>query len=165
MFNPLAPMSEKALKSMIEEGHIYFVRQTFNRAKDPFDEGIKGYYLFCHYKTETLAKEHYDALRSDPNRFLYNWQNEAHKLKLLSAASHPAGYKLYTNTFIPDWEKHITNRMKQKVRAYINKQGWRPSREEGVDISFYPHFGEVMVTLRFRRQEVKIKFEEIEKQY
>jgi hypothetical protein len=66
---------------------------------------------------------------------------------------------------MPDWEAHITDRMKRKVRAYINKQGWRPSKEEGVDISFYPHFGEVMVSLRFRRQQVKIKFEEIEKMF
>lgn len=165
MFNPLALMSEKALKSMVAEGHRFFVRQSFNRARDPFDEGIKGYYLFCHYKEESLAKEHYDALKDDPNRYLYYWEKEEHQKKLHAAASAPPGYKLYTNTFMPDWENHLTDKMKRKVRAYINQQGWRPGREDGIDISFYPYFGEVMVTLRFRRQQVKIKFEEIEKMF
>jgi hypothetical protein len=163
MFNPLAPFDDKALEGFIKDGHRFFVRQTFNRAKDHFDEGIKGYFLFCHYKDEGPAKEHYDALKHDPYRFLYDWQKETDRKKLLLAASRPEGYKIFTNTFMPDWEHHITNRIKQKVRAYIISQGWKPDNEEGVAISFYPHFGEVMIILKFRRQELRVKFEVIEK--
>jgi hypothetical protein len=163
MFNPLAPMSQEALLSMVEDGNRYFVRQTFSRARVPFDEGIKGCYLFCHYKEYSHAKEHFDALNTDTERFLYDWEIEEHRKKLEIAASAPPGYRIYTNTFVPDWERHLTDKVKRSVRAYINKQGWKPGREEGVDISFYPHFGEVMIILRFKRQEVRINFEEIEK--
>jgi hypothetical protein len=163
MFNPLAPWTEEALKGFVEEGHRYFVRQTFNRAKGSFDEGIKGYYLFCHYKEHAQAKEHYDALKNDLNRFLYDWENEEHRKKLEIAAKRPPGYKLFSNTFMPDWELHITDRIKKMIRLYIQREGWYPKKEEGVDISFYPYFGQVMITLKFRGQEAKVAFEDIEK--
>ena len=62
---------------------------------------------------------------------------------------------------MPDWERHITNRMKQKIRAFIAGKGWKPDGN-GVLIDFYPHFGEVMITLRFRDQKLSVKLEEVE---
>jgi hypothetical protein len=106
-----------------------------------------------------------DALADDPHRFLYDWQEPAHREKLTVAASRPTGYEIYSNTFMPDWERHITNRLKQKIRAFIQGNGWKPGGEDGVLIDFYPHFGEVMVTLRFRDQKLSVKLEEIEKRY
>jgi hypothetical protein len=162
MFNPLAIWTEEVLKGLIEEGQRYFIRQTFSRAKGAFDEGIKGYYLICHYKDYAPAKEHYDALKNDANRFLYDWEDEEHKKKLGVAASRPPGYKIYSNTFMPDWERHITERIKKKIRLYIQRKGWYPKKEEGVDISFYPYFGRVMITLKFRGQQASVAFDDIE---
>jgi hypothetical protein len=163
MFNPLAPWNEAALEGFIKAGMRYFVRQTFNRAKNPFDENIKGYFLFCHYQDYAPAKEHFDAITDDPNRFLYDWEEPEHRAKLQIAASHSPGYKLYTNTFMPKWEQHLTPRIKQKIRAYMTLKGWKPRREEGVQVSFFPHFGEVMINLKFGRQQLRVKFEDIEK--
>jgi len=162
MFNPLAPWTEKALDGFIREGKKYFVRQTFHRAKHPFDKDVKGCFLLCHYDSYALAKEHYDALKDDAYRFLYQWDRDDHQHKLQRAASRPAGYKIYSNTFMPDWERHVTKQLKQKIRAFIKEKGWNPAREEGVQIDFYPHFGEVMITLRFREQKLSVKLEEIE---
>ena len=150
---------------MVAEGHRYFVRQTFNRARDHFDEGIKGYFLFCHYKEYLPAKEHYEALVQDTHRFLYDWENEEHRKKLTIAAGQPPGYKLYSNTFINGWERLLTNRIKQKIRTYIQRQGWIPKSSETVSTRFYPHFGEVMIALRFRQKELSVTFEEIEKMF
>ena len=163
MFNPLALFDQEALNGFINEGKKYFVRQTFNRARDHFDEGIKGYFLFCHYNDYFRAKEHYDAISKDPNRFLYDWEKPEHKERLTIAAAKPEGFKIYTNTFMPDWERHVTNRIKEKVRAYVRKLGWKPDRGESVNPVFYPHFGEVYVSLRLKGREVRVKFEEIEK--
>ena len=163
MYNPFALWTEEALNSFVEEGHRYFVRQTFNRGKDAFDENNKGCFLFCHYTDYTNAKEHFDALKNDVHRFLYDWEDEDHKKKLRMAASQPQGYKIYTNTFMPDWEKHITDRIKQKIRTYIQRKGWRPTREQGVQIAFFPHFGEVMIALKFLGREVHVPFDDIEK--
>jgi len=163
MFNPLAIWTEDVLRGLIEEGHGYFVRQTFERARTPFDDSMKGYYLICHYKEATSAREHFDALKKDPHRYFYDWRDEEHRSRLEAAARGPEGYKIYSNTFMPNWEQHITKRIKKNIRLYIQKKGWYPKKEEGVDISFYPYFGKVMITLKFRGQQVSVAFDDIEK--
>ena len=158
----MAPFDKKALAGFLKEGHRFFVRQSFNRARDPFDEGTRAWLLICHYRDEGPAREHYEALK-DPYRFLYDWENEAHRRRLEQAASGPPGYRIYTNTFMPDWERHITKRIQQKIGAWLKAKGWSPDRNDPVQTYFYPHFGEVMIGIKFRRQELRVKFEEIEK--
>jgi hypothetical protein len=165
MFNPLAIWTEKALEGFVGEGKRYFVRQSFERARKSFGDEDKSYFLFCHYQVYSQAREHFDALFDDPFRFLYDWEIEDHRQRLLLAANQPPGYEIYSNTFMPDWERHITSRLKQKIKAFIQSHGWKPGREDGVLIDFYPHFGEVMVTLRFRKQKLSVKLEEIEKRF
>lgn len=163
MFNPLAPFDEAALEGFLKAGNRYFVRQSFPRARDHFDEGIRGYFLFCHYENYFLAKEHFDALPHDPYRYLYDWETETDRNKLLIAARKPEGFRIYTNTFMPDWERHLTSRLHQKIRGYVNRLGWKPKKGEAIQPQFYPHFGEVYVRLAFGSREVRVKFEEIEK--
>ncbi len=165
MFNPLALFDERALEGFVREGHRYFVRQTFERGRDPFDRTCRGVFLFCHYKDLPKAKEHYDVLAGDRNRFLYDWEDPLHRKKLITAAAGDHGYKIFSNTLVPDWEQHITDRVKAKIRAYIMRLGWKPAREEAVIPVLYPHFGEICVSLRFRKQEVRVTFEELEKAF
>ena len=163
MFLPFARFDEAALEGFLKEGQRYFVRQDFPRARSAFDEGIRGYFLLCHYADYFRAKEHFDTLVQDPFRFLYDWEEEEHRKKLLVAASSPKGYRIYTNTFLPDWERHLTTRIHQKIRAYVKSLGWKPRSGEGVEPVFYPHFGEVYIRLKMGKREVRVKFEEIEK--
>lgn len=163
MFNPFAPFTEKALGGMIAAGHRYFVRQCFPRGRDHFEEGIRACFLLCHYKDYAPAKEHLDAICNDRYRFLYDWEDPTHQGKLLTAAAGVDGYKIFTNTFLPDWERQVTPRIHQKIAAYLRQQGWKLDRNETVTTYFYPHFGEVMIGIKFRRRELRVKFEEIEK--
>src|SRR5689334_19256398 len=102
MFNPFYPFNSRLLNAFVAKGRKYFVRQTFNRAKDHFDEGIKGYYFFSHYDNLAEAQEHYDAIAHDPNRFLYDWNDIEHRSKLEIAASALPQYKIYTGVFKSD---------------------------------------------------------------
>lgn len=163
MFNPLAPLTTEALEALVKGGNRFFVRQSFARARQPFDEGIRGYFLFCHYENFFKAKEHLEVLSEDPYRRLYDWEDEEDRKRLLLAASGPPGYRIFTNTFAPDWERHLTDRIHQKIRAYVRQLGWKPARGESVQPQFYPHFGEVCVSLKLGSREVRVKFEEIEK--
>ena len=162
MFNPLAPWTGKALEGFLREGKRYFVRQRFDRAKNVLDQDTKVCLLLSHYESYPQAKEHFDALQDDMHRFLYDAEIPEHLHRLQKAAEPPEGYKVFTNTFMPDWERHITRRIRQKIMAYIDGKGWKPVRNETVLIDFYPHFGEVMLTLRFREQKLSIKLAEIE---
>ncbi len=163
MFNPFFPFSMQLLNAFIVQNKKFFVRQTFDRGKNPFDDDIKGYFMVSHYDDKTAAATHFDALKGDPNRFLYNWNNQEHQEKLKIAAGSPKGYKIYSSVFQKDWEKHITDKTKAKIRMYVAGLGWRPSRNDGLTTDFYLTFGEVYIRLKYKGHVEKIKFEEIEK--
>lgn len=57
---------------MLEKEVQYFVRSTYLRAKNLTDENIKGYFMISHYHDKAGAERHYNAIRNDLNRFLYD---------------------------------------------------------------------------------------------
>lgn len=163
MFNLLAKFDNRTLDGLLTQGHRYFVRQTFEKGREVFDITTKAHFLICHYKDPAKAKEHYDVLTDDPARFLYDWDAPEHQQRLRMAAEQPAGYKIFSNTFMENWEDHITDRFRAKIRGYIdNDLGWKPSRKDTVRFDFFPRFGEPYATLRFKKQAVEVSFEEID---
>jgi hypothetical protein len=163
MFNPFCIFSLPLLNSFIQNGKTYFVRQIFNRAKDAFHGDIKASFLFSQYNNLATAQDHFGAISYDPNRFLYNWEDLSHRDRLHFAASNPAGYKIYANVFQKDWERLVTDRMREKVRFYVKGLGWKPDRDENVTTNFEVQFGELFIRLKYGNREAKVKFEEIEK--
>jgi hypothetical protein len=162
MFNPFYPFTQQVLDAFVNKGKKYFVRQTFNRGKGHFDEGIKGYFIFSHYDNLTTAQDHFGAISYDPNRFLYEWDNPEHQEKLKVAASGLKEYKVYANLFKPDWERGINDRIKEKVRSYVSKLGWSPKSGEMVATSYEVRFGELYMVLKYRGRTAKVKFDEVE---
>ena len=165
MFNPLALFSERLLEALVQAGKLYFVRQTYPRGREPFNEEQKGAFLITHYAEMGPAATHYDAIAHDTGRYLYRWDKEADREKLKRAASQPSGYSIYAGVFLKDWEKNITDRVKNCIRYYVAAQGWKPGRNEIVQPDFYLEFGELHVKIKFRNLERKLKFDEIEKPF
>lgn len=163
MFNPFHPFTIALLEAYVNAGKRYFVRQRFDRAKTPHDEGIKGCFLISHYELFTTAQDHLGAIAYDPFRFLYDWEDISHREKLRLAASLPEGYRIYSPVFRPDWEKGISDRMKEKARRYVAELGWAPKAGEMVNTNYEVQFGELFVRLSYKGRQVKVKFEEIEK--
>lgn len=162
MFNPFHPFTSPLLDAFIKHGKRYFVRQTFKRGIPPMDDSVKGAYLISHYEDLHTAQTHFDAIASDPNRFLYDWSNAEHQEKLKVAAASPEGYKVYSSVFEKDWERRITDPMEKAIRLYVAGLGWRPSRAEGLNTDFYQTFGELYIKLKCKGREVKVPFKEIE---
>ena len=163
MFNPFALLSKPLLDAFVQSGKKFFVRQQFDRARDHFHEDVKGYFIITHYAEKGHAEHHYGAISEDPFRFLYDWQDADHQNKLRIASSQPTGYKIYSSVFNHDWQKHITNPLKQKFRNYVEgKLGWNPAVVETVGFDIYVNYGELYARLKLRTQEVRVKLEEIE---
>ena len=163
MFNPMAILTPELLQAFVQKGHRFFVRQHYPRGRAAFDTATKAAFLICPYDNYFLAKEHFDALSTDPYRYLYHWEEVADRGKLEVAAAQPAGYRVYGNAFVDNWEQHLTDRLRGKIRAYVKSLGWKPKGGESVEPVFYPHFGEVFVRLKLGSREVRVNFEEIEK--
>lgn len=162
-FNPYCILTKQLLEAFAKSGKRYFVRQTFKRGRDYFNSDVKEYFLICHYAHADEAIAHFNALTADGNRFLYDWEIPEHRSRLYIAAQHPRGYKIYANVFEKNWLRHITNRLKYRVRRYIDSTlQWRPSNSDTVECQFYSEFGETYAMIKLRNQEVRLKLEDIE---
>lgn len=143
---------------MVAAGHRFFVRQqAFRNRRD------KRHFLICHYNAYARAKEHFDVLADDPYRRLYCWEEEEDREKLRTAATQPEGFMIYTNTFVPDWEKQLTRPVKEKIKSYLKTLGWKGGKKESITPQFFPYFGEIYVSLRLKSGEVRVRWDEIER--
>ena len=162
MHNPFSLYSERLLNALLNAGHKYFVRQTYKRGLDHFDEQQKGAFLISHYNELNKATIHYEALVKDGNRFLYDIEKPEHIEKLRIASKQPEGYKIYSPLLTQEWTP--SNDMRQKIRRYIDyKLKWRPSREETVATNLFIEFGELFITLKLRSYNEKVPLSDIER--
>jgi hypothetical protein len=163
MFNPFYPFTKQLLDAFVQRDRRYFVRQSFDRGKGAFDEGIKGYFLFSYYDNLTTAQDHFGAISHDPNRFLYDWENPEHRQKLETAASGLKEYKVFASVLRPDYEKGLTDTIKKRIRGYVSSRlGWYPKGSDTLDTNFELQFGELYIRLKYGGRQAKVKFEEIE---
>ena len=104
MHNPLVLFSTDLLNSFIKAGHKFFVRQTYKRGIDHFDDTQKGAYLISHYNDINKATMHFEALKFDGNRYLYDISKEEDLQRLKIAAQQPNGYKIYSALLQQAWK-------------------------------------------------------------
>jgi len=162
MFNPLCLFISELLAAFVSSGQKYFVRQTFSRGLDANDKTIRAF-LFSHYSDYGQAYEHFEAIAKDGNRFLYRWSEPDDRKRLKLAASQPSGFRIYASVVMPGWEGKAEKALKVKVRNYMERKNlWHPGRKDEVTFELYPHFGEVFVRMRFRKQEIKVSLVEVE---
>lgn len=165
MFNPVYPFTQEVLKATVDRGCLYFVRNAWPNAFDHFNENIKGTFIITHYNDKGKALAHFNSISNDPYRFLYDWNEPEHKEKLKIAASGPEGYKVYSSYFVDDYKKRITNPLKDKINSYMYRHtNWKPSKGETVAVDFFLQFGVLFITMSYAGQQLKVKFEDIEKQ-
>jgi hypothetical protein len=162
MYNPFGLLSMRLLQALLKSGNRYFVRQTYKRGLDQFDETQRGAFLFTHYTDAGRAQMHYDALALDPNRFLYDSTDAEHYNKLEIAAHQPLGFRIYSPLLEKEWKP--TEAMNEKIRKYIAANfTWTPGRNDKVKADLFSQVGELFVNLKYRVHEVKVPLADIEK--
>ena len=90
MFHPFYLLTNDLLPALIEKGKNFFVRQTYNGIIKTGDM-TERQFIFSHYPNISLALDHFGAIENDRFRYVYDWNNEEHRKKLLIAASQPSG--------------------------------------------------------------------------
>ena len=166
MFNPLYILTIDVLEATVKRGCTYFVRNNYPNAFDHFDDKNKASFVITHYDDKAKAQAHYNAIPYDQYRFFYDWANPKHQEKLKTAATQPAGYKIYSTYFYPDYKKKITPILKEKINKYMYRHtNWKPKKGETVNLDFYLQFGALYATMKYSGMELKVKFEDIEAQH
>lgn len=162
MHNPFQLYSPQLLHALLKAGHKYFVRQTYSRGLAHFNEEQKGAFLISHYSDKSKAQIHFEALKNDGNRFLYDTFEKGHLEKLQTAATQPTGYKIYAPLLLQQWKP--SDIMAGKVKIYIDhKLKWRAGRGDTVKTNLFIQFGEIFIALKLGIHEVKIPLSEIER--
>ncbi|HEX8277590.1 MAG TPA: hypothetical protein VF540_02815, partial [Segetibacter sp.] len=63
------PFTKDVLEATVKKGCVHFVRNTYDKVFDHFNENIKGYYLITHYNDLAKATAHYNSTSNDSRRF------------------------------------------------------------------------------------------------
>ena len=128
MYNPLMLFTKMALDHLLQEGYLYFIRQSYPRGVDP---GVKEAFIITPHTKREVAYDHFEKIKDDPRKWLYildpnSPNHEAEHNKLLTASIQPEGYRVFFNQMTSaDWlppphlQMSITNYIK-------NVLGWRP---------------------------------------
>lgn len=163
MYNPLCLFTEPLLDAFVKADKKYFVRQSYPRGATLIDKDIKGYFLISHYSNLHEAGQHFEAIKADQYRYIYDWNKEEDQKRLRVAIAQPEGYKIFAAVIMPDWKKRAEKVLEKKMRHYIDhKLKWHPGRNDTVDFDLYPNFGEVFVTIKLRRQQIKVSLADVE---
>ncbi len=157
MYNPLALLDKVVLDGLISAGHAYFVRQTYARGNDP---RMKEVLLLSPYLSKTAALAHYEAIASDPRRYLYIL--EEHE-RLYRAATQPPGYLVYV-ALLKERTWQPSYALGAKIKRYITSEaGWKPERKDEVQASLFIQFGELFINLKLNQEEINVPLSDIEK--
>lgn len=163
MFNLLYPFTKDVLTATVKRGGLWFVRNTLQPLITD-DKEIKPGFLITHYNDEARASTHFDITSEDPHRYLYKWADKESMKKLELAASQPAGYRIFSAYFFPDYKKRISKQYKEKINRYMyTHTDWKPAGSQTVHVDLYLQFGHMYLHLKFEGEELKIKFADIEK--
>lgn len=162
MHNPLALFSPQMLKVMIDMGFTIFVRQSYPRGKDHFNNEIKEALLITPYRDIGLANQHFQYIRFDKRKYIYQVHHAEELQKLHKAVSQPEGYRVYIDKIAAkEWK--APPQMKTKVANYIRlNTKWK--RQDGdIGINLFLHYGDLMLRISNGSEEIKILLSEIER--
>ena len=165
MLNPYTLLTPEILAAMLRQP-MYFVRQQYVRGKFLYDTGEPTSLLLTHYARHDVDKEradrHMRLLMKDPYRFLYDSRDPAHLQKLQTAASQPAGYRVYINLLPKEWKAGAA--LKWKISRYVREKlpWWSYSPADKLKVTLKERYGELFIALLWKGQQTEVLLEEIE---
>jgi hypothetical protein len=159
-------MKEVYLNKLLALKKNFLVAQTFNRAKDPFEEEPYTDLLLTDYDDPGLAKGHLSALKGDKFAAIVDINKTGHMNKLRTMLQPDSGYRLFWCVVRSkkELEKKLVTKYKDHVRRYIAKNtNWRIDRNGTVVPAMQLIYGELFVILKYGSETRRITFGELEK--
>jgi hypothetical protein len=164
MYNPFVLLNEKLLTALLRQP-LYFAREYYARGRDQRNDSIP--ILLTHYTQEGVdkerAKRHFELLKKDAYRFLYDSTNEEHVQKLMAAARQPKGYTIYVNILPRTWTAphHLRSQIYQYMLATY--PDWQKDSNKKLKINIQDLFGQLYLLFTWQGNKVEVILDEIEK--
>ncbi len=166
MLQPFELFEPKYIKQLIRLRKMYLVSQSYPSHKDHFEEEQKTGILLSDYDDAGLAGVHLAAVKEDTHASIIHLANEKHLAKLTEMLSPLSRYTLYW-AVVKDQQalkKRVDVNYKDQIRRYISKNTiWRIAGSETFRPQLQVIFGILFVTLKHGAQQIRIKFEDLEK--
>lgn len=102
----------------IVEGFSFVVRQSYPWG---VSRGIKESFVFTPYKTIAEANEHFQHIRYDHRKYVYNLERKEEVDKLYKAAEQPEGYRNFLGVIAKRVGKP-SNVLQNKIFRYMRTQ-------------------------------------------
>jgi len=166
MFQPFEIMKPQYINKLISLKKVYLVSQTYKRNIDHFFNEGKVSILLTDYDDAGLSKIHLSAVKNDKYASVINLSNEEHLLKIKEMLAEDSKYNVYWS-IVKDLDavkKRVDLKYKDNIRRYVLKETtWRIGGDEKIRPQLQVIFGELFVILKRGSQELRVKFEDIEK--
>lgn len=159
MHHPLTLLSAALLSALLEEEYHFFVRQGYPAGISAADTHIREAFLITPYKDIASANAHFQHIRFDRRKYIYQTSHPEEEEKLRHAATQPAGYKIYLALIDPEHEIPDPQ-LVQHVKHYISQYTTWPM--EDICIQYALQYGELYLSLKYGDEEIKVPLPAIE---
>ena len=165
MLNPYTLLTPALLDAMLRQP-MYFIRQYYERGRDPFSDESTVPLLLTHYAHHEVdlerAKRHMRLLMKDSYRFMYDSNDPSHLKKLRMAAGQPAGYRVYVNLMPVKWK--ASDGLKKKIGNYVLHKlpWWHYSPADKLMVTLKERYGQLYLALLWKGQQTEVILSEIE---
>ena len=168
MLKPFERFLVMYINEFIKLGKMYLVTQTYCRHEALRNEKQKTGILISDYSDFGLAKGHYAALKNAKDSYAYilDLANEMHLNKLEEMIAYNSDYAVYWAAVdnIKKLTRQLNTKFTEHIKRYLLKNTrWAIDRDTTIKPKLKVIFGELFVTISFRGEELRIKFEDIEK--
>jgi hypothetical protein len=165
MVQPFIEFEKKYIPKLREVKKIYLVSQTYGRVVNLLP-GKKEALLITAYEEKGRAEIHLKALRDDKYGAIIELCERKHFDKFISMLQPASPYQVYW-CVVKDTarlERQLNQEYADHMRRYIGKNtDWTIGGKDKIQPAFEVTFGELFVSLKWRSQRQRVKFEEIEK--
>jgi hypothetical protein len=168
MLQPFEDFKPFYINRLVKLGRRYLVSQTYyrneNRVSDP--DNSRTNLLLSDYVELGQARLHLNAVREDRYAAIIDLYHLGHLEKIGAMLLPGSGYRLFFAVVrsAKELEGFINKKYKDKLKRYVDTQtDWRIAHNTIVKPTVQLSFGELFLILRHGRQQIRIKFEEIER--
>ncbi|MBC9912320.1 hypothetical protein [Chitinophaga varians] len=159
MHHPLTLLSAALLSALLQEEYHFFVRQSYPAGISTADAHIREAFLITPYKDIASANAHFQHIRFDRRKYIYQTIHAEEVEKLRQAAAQPTGYKIYVALIDPEHETPAPQ-LVQHVKHYISQYTTWPT--EDILIQYALQYGELYLSLKYGDEEIKVPLPAIE---
>ena len=165
MLQPFENFQALHLQRLVKLNITYLVSQSYTRGNDHFQVADKTHILITDYDDLNYASVHFNAVKADRYASIIHLSNPMHRNKL-DEMIHGDKYRVYWSIIrnSETLEKQLTAHYKDHLKKYLRKStDWKIASGEQLMTSFEVIFGELFLQIRYKSEQLRVKFEEIEK--